>query len=93
MKLQQNENLKFELWGKNLYWNGPLSKISIHFVYTIFFSNAFSWKKIGCLIWFWLKFDSKYPIKKKSALVQVMARHPVGDKLFPEPIMTQFIDA
>ena len=33
------------------------------------------------------------PIDKKSALVQVMAWRRTGDHHYPEPMMTQFIDA
>ena len=40
-----------------------------------------------------LKFVPKGPIENKSALVQVMAWHPTGDKPLPEAIMTQFTGA
>ena len=35
-------------------------------------------------------FVPKGPIDNKSALVQVMACHRIGDKPLPEPMLTQF---
>ena len=40
-----------------------------------------------------LMFVSKGRIDNKPALVQVMALRRTGDKLLPEPVLTQFIDA
>ena len=40
-----------------------------------------------------LKFVSRIPIDNKPALVQVMAWRRIGDKLLPEPMMTQFTDS
>ena len=40
-----------------------------------------------------LKFVAKSPIDKKWALVRVMAWRRTGDKLLPEPMLTQFTDA
>ena len=40
-----------------------------------------------------LKFVPKGPIDNKSALVQVMAWCRTGNKLLPEPMMSQFTDA
>ena len=40
-----------------------------------------------------LKFVSTSPIDNKPALIQVMAWHRIGDKLLPDPMMTQFTDA
>ena len=40
-----------------------------------------------------LKLIPRSPIDNKSALVQVMAWRRTGDKLLPEPMMTQFTDA
>ena len=40
-----------------------------------------------------LKFVPGRPIDNKPALVQVMAWRRTGDKLLPEPVMTQFTDA
>ena len=40
-----------------------------------------------------LKLVPRGLISNKSALVQVMAWCRTGDKLLPEPMMTQFIDA
>ena len=52
--------------------------------------NAFSQMK--CFV-----FDSNYieicSIDNKSTLVQVMAWRRTGDKLLPEPMLTQFTDA
>ena len=39
-----------------------------------------------------LIFVPKGPIEKKSASVQVMAWHRIGDKPLPEPVLTQFTD-
>ena len=39
------------------------------------------------------KFVRKGSIDNKSALVQVMAWRPTGDKPLPEPMLTQFTDA
>ena len=52
------------------------------------FSNAFSWKKVFV---FWLKFYIKGSCSRgsncqKSALVQVMAWNPVGNKSFLEHV-------
>ena len=41
---------------------------------------------------FHLRFFPKGPIDNKSTLVQVMAWHQTGDKLLPEPLLTQFTD-
>ena len=41
----------------------------------------------------WLKLVSRSPIENKPALVQVMAWRRKGEKLLPEAMMTQFIDA
>ena len=40
-----------------------------------------------------LKFVPCRPIDNKAALVKVMAWRRKGDKLLPEPMLTQFIDA
>ena len=40
-----------------------------------------------------LKFVPKGPIDNESALVQVMAWRRTGDKLLPEPMLTQYTDA
>ena len=40
-----------------------------------------------------LKLVPRRPINNKSALVQVMVWRQTGDKQFPEPMLTQFIDA
>ena len=51
------------------------------------------WKGYG--LWYWLislKFVLKGPIDDKSALVQMMAWHQIGDKPLPEPMLTQFTD-
>ena len=40
-----------------------------------------------------LKYVPRSPIDNKPALVQVMAWRKTGNKLFPGPMMTQFIDA
>ena len=40
-----------------------------------------------------LKFVLKGSNDNKSALAQVMAWHPAGDKSLPEPMPTQFTDA
>ena len=40
-----------------------------------------------------LKIVPRSPIDSKSALVRVMAWRRTGDKLLPEPMMTQFTDA
>ena len=40
-----------------------------------------------------LKFVPKGPIDNESVLVQVMAWRRTGDKLLPEPMLTQFTDA
>ena len=58
------------------------------------FSNTFLWMK-SCVFLskISLKVVPKGLIDDKSALVQVMAWRQTGDKPFPEPMMTQFIDA
>ena len=40
-----------------------------------------------------LRYVPKSPIDNKPALVQVMAWRRTGDKPFPGPVTTQFIDA
>ena len=40
-----------------------------------------------------LKLVPRGPINNKSAFVQVMAWRRTGDKLLPEPMMTQLTDA
>ena len=40
-----------------------------------------------------LKFVARIPVDNKPVLVQVMAWCRTGDKLLPEPMMTQFTDA
>ena len=46
---------------------------------------------------FWFEFNwSLFPgvqLTNKSALLQVMAWRQTGDKLLPEPMLTQFSDA
>ena len=63
-----------------------------HFADDIF-KCIFVNEKFGILIRISLKFVAKGPIGNKSALVQVMAWHRIGDKLFPELMPTQFTDA
>ena len=50
-------------------------------------------EKFCILIRISLKFVSKGPISKKSALVQVMAWHRTHDKPLSEPMLTQFLYA
>ena len=50
-------------------------------------------EKSCILIQISLKFVSKGLIDNKTALVQVMARHPTGDKPLPEAMLIQFSDA
>ena len=50
----------------------------------IFFSN----ENDSILIRISLKFVPRSPIDNKTALVQVMAWHRIGDKPLPEPMLT-----
>ena len=45
------------------------------------------------LIEIYLKFVPKGQIDNKSTLVQKMSWYRTSDKLLPDPMMTQFIDA
>ena len=52
------------------------------------FSNSFLEKEnIHILCQIWLKFVLKGWIDNRSALVQVIARRPTGDKPLPEPML------
>ena len=57
------------------------------------FKCIFLNEKFCILIRIALRFVPKGPIDNKSALVQVMAWHPTGDKQLLEPMLTQFTDA
>ena len=48
------------------------------------------WKVLCILIPISLRFVLKVPIDNKSALVQAMAWHRIGDKPLPEPLSSQF---
>ena len=69
----------------------PLDKIA--FSQTIV-SDAFSWMK-SSVFWEIISLNSvpKGPIDNNSALVQIMARHRIGNKSYSEPVLTWFIDA
>ena len=70
----------------------PLYKIAVILADDIFkciFLNENEW----LLIQLSLKFAPRSPIDNKPALVQAMAWRRTGDKLLPEPVMTQFTDA
>ena len=58
------------------------------------FSNAFSWLKsfFFFIIRISLKFVPKGPIDNKSALIQVMALHSIGNKPLPKPMLNEFTD-
>ena len=62
-----------------------------HFTDDIF-EHIFLNENVRIFIQFSLKFVPKHPIDNKSALVRVMACHPIGSKSLPEPILTEFID-
>ena len=57
------------------------------------FKRIFVNENIRISIQISLKFVPKSLIDNKSALVQVMAWRRIGDKPFPEAMMTQFTDA
>ena len=57
------------------------------------FKYIFMNEKFCILIPISLKFVPKGPINNKSALVQVLAWHQIGDKSLSEPMLTWFTDA
>ena len=63
---------------------------------TILADDIFKWIFLNendrILIQISLKYIPRSPIDNKPVLVQVKARRLTGDKLLPEPMMTQFID-
>ena len=71
--------------------SSPPGQDGHHFADDIFWciflnENVRSWIEI------WLKFVLNGSIEDKPALVQVMACGRTGDKLLPEPMVTQIID-